>query len=117
VGREEEGMSSNRPELVVLREFLESHPDDENLLYLTDSETTLQDINKWMEGGAKLSLAKTADADILRVIIVGRMKQEQEKTWSTSTNCKNQLVLGSSLAINTSSIRGYGPLYCQYIHS
>jgi hypothetical protein len=38
VGREEEGMSSNRPELVALRECLETHPDNVNLLYLTDSE-------------------------------------------------------------------------------
>ena len=121
VGREEEGLSSNRPELVALQECLEAHPDHENLLYLTDSETPLQAINKWIGGGAKLSLTKTADADILRVIIVklqqrvkaksatllikvkahhgcplneetdiraemGRMKQEQEKTWSTLTN-------------------------------
>ncbi len=104
-----------------LREFLEAHPDNENLLYLTDSEATLQVINKWIGGGSKLSLAKTVDADVLRVIIVklqqrvkakattrlikvnthrgcplneeadiraemGRMKQEKEKTWSTSTN-------------------------------
>ncbi len=55
VGREEEGMSSNHPELVTLRECLETHADNENLLYLTDSETTLQAINKWI-GGAKLSL-------------------------------------------------------------
>jgi ribonuclease HI len=121
VGREEEGflMSSNRPELVVLREYLESHPDNENLLYLTDSETTLQTVNKWIGGGAELSLAKTTDVDILRTIIVklqqrvkvstllikvkahrgcplnkevdiraemGRIKQEQEKTWNTTTN-------------------------------
>jgi ribonuclease HI len=121
VGREEEGLSSNRPELVALRECLKAHPDHENLLYLTDSEATLQAINKWIGGGAKLSLAKTADADILRAIIVklqqrvkakaatllikvkahrgcplneeadiraemGRMKQEQEKTWNTLTN-------------------------------
>jgi ribonuclease HI len=114
-------MSSNRPELVALRECLEAHADNENLLYLTDSEATLQTINKWIGEGAKLSLEKTADADILRVIIVklqqrvkakaatllikvkvhrgcplneeadiraerGRMKQEQEKTWSTPTN-------------------------------
>jgi ribonuclease HI len=114
-------MSSNRPELVALRECLETHPDNENLLYLSDSETTLQAINKWIGGGAKLSLAKTEDADILRAIIVklqqrvkvkaatllikvkahhgcplneeadiraemGRMKQEQEKTWSTPTS-------------------------------
>ncbi len=114
-------MNSNRQELVVLREYLESHPDNENLLYLTDSETTLGAINKWIGGGAKLSLVKTEDTDILRVIIVklqqrvkakvttllikvkayrgyplneeadirtemGRMKQEQEKTWSTPTS-------------------------------
>jgi ribonuclease HI len=66
VGREEEGMSSNRPELVALRECLEAHPDNENLLYLTDSEDTLQAINKWIGGGAKLSLTKTADTDVLR---------------------------------------------------
>jgi ribonuclease HI len=109
-------MSSNRPELVALREFLEAHPDNENLLYLTDSEATLQTTNKWIGGGVKLSLVKTEDTDILRSIIVklqqrvktkvatllikvkvhhgcplneetdirakmGRMKQEQEKTW------------------------------------
>jgi ribonuclease HI len=114
-------MSSNRPELVTLRECLETHPDNENLLYLTDRESTLQTINKWIGGGSKLSLVKTVDADILRVIIVklqqrvkakattllikvkahhgcplneeadiraemGRMKQEQEKTWSTPTS-------------------------------
>jgi ribonuclease HI len=124
VGREEEGLSSNLPELDGLWECLESHPDNENLLYLTDSEATLQAINNWIGGGAyraKLSLEKTTDEDILRVIIVklqqrvkvkatvllikvkahrgcplneeadiraemGRMKQEQEKTWSTATN-------------------------------
>ncbi len=114
-------MSSNRPDLVALRECLESHADNENLLYLTDSEATLQTIDKWIGEGAKLSLEKTEDEDILRVIIVklqqrvkakvatllikvkthrgcplneetdiraerGRMKQEQEKTWITTTN-------------------------------
>ncbi len=79
VGREEEGMSSNRPELVVLRECLEAHPDNENLLYLTDRETTLQAINKWIGGGAKLSLAKTADTDILRVIIVNLQQRVKAK--------------------------------------
>ncbi len=54
-------MSSNRKELVALRECLEENPDNKNFLYLTDSEATLQSINKWMEGGAKLSLAKTTD--------------------------------------------------------
>ena len=64
VGREEEGLISNRTKLVALWEDLESHQDHENLLYLTVSEDTLQTINKWIGGGAKLSLAKTADADV-----------------------------------------------------
>ncbi len=79
VGREEEGMSSNRPELVDLRECLEAG-DNVNLLYLTDSEATLQDINKWIGGGAKLNLAKTADADVLKAIIV--KLQQRVKTRS-----------------------------------
>jgi ribonuclease HI len=79
VGREEEGMSSNRPELVALRECLEAHPDNENLLYLTDSEATLQAINKWIGGGAKLSLAKTADADVLKAIIVKLQQRVKAK--------------------------------------
>jgi hypothetical protein len=44
VGREEEGLSSNHPELVALWECLETHQDHENFLYLTDSESTLQAI-------------------------------------------------------------------------
>jgi ribonuclease HI len=79
VGREKEGMSSNRPELVALRECLEAHPDSENLLYLTDSKATLQAITKWIGGGAKLSLAKTADADVLRTIIVKLQQRVKAK--------------------------------------
>jgi hypothetical protein len=70
VGREGERLSPNRPELVALWECLEAYPDNENLLYLTDSETTLQDINKWIRGGTKLSLEKTTDVDILRDIVI-----------------------------------------------
>ncbi len=70
MGREEEDLSSNRPQLVALWECLETHPENENLLYLTDSETTLQSINKWIGRGVKLSLAKTTDVDILRVIVI-----------------------------------------------
>jgi hypothetical protein len=38
VGREEEGLSSNRPEVVALWECLEAYQDHENLLYLTASK-------------------------------------------------------------------------------
>ena len=46
---------------------------------LADSETTLQAINKWIGGGAKLSLAKTADADILKAIVIKLQKRVQAK--------------------------------------
>ena len=46
-----------------------------NLLYLTDSETSLQAINKWVGGGAKLNLNKTPDADILKAIVIKLQKR------------------------------------------
>ena len=70
VGREEEGLSSNRPELVTLIEFLEVHDDHTDLLYLTDSEATLKGIHKWKGGGSKLNLSESPDADVLKVIIL-----------------------------------------------
>jgi hypothetical protein len=48
VGREDEGVSSTRPEMVALAECLEDHGDDINLLYLTDSEAILQAIHRWI---------------------------------------------------------------------
>ena len=56
VGREEEDLSSNRPELVALREWLEAPDDHIDLLYLTDSEESLQVIHKWIGCGVKLNL-------------------------------------------------------------
>ena len=61
-------MSSNRPELVDLRECWETHQDHENLLYLTDSEDTLQVINKWIGGGTKFRLLRSPDEDVLKTI-------------------------------------------------
>ena len=75
VGREEEGVSSNRPELVALRECLEAHEDHVDLLYLTDSEASLQAIHKWIGCGARLNLSKSPDADILKDIILKLQKR------------------------------------------
>jgi hypothetical protein len=83
VGREGEGLSSNRPELVTFWECLEVHPDNENLLYLTDSEVTLQAINKWIGGGAKLRLAKTENTDIIRAIVIKLQQRVQAKAETT----------------------------------
>lgn len=75
VGREEKGLSSNPPELVALRECLEAHEDHVELLYLTDSEASLQTIHKWIGCGAKLNLSKSPDTDILKVIILKLQKR------------------------------------------
>ncbi len=75
VGREEEGLCSNRPELVDLRECLEAHDDHIDLLYLTDTEATLQSIHKWIGGGAKSNLSGSTDADVLRTIILKLQKR------------------------------------------
>ena len=73
-------MSSNHPGLVSLREFLEDHLDNENLLYLTDSEATLQAINRWIGGGAKFSLSRSPDGDVLKAIIIKLQRRVKEGT-------------------------------------
>ena len=70
VGREETGLRSNRPELVSLRVCLETHDDHIELLYLTDSEATLQAIHKSIGGETKLNLSKSSDVDVLKTIIL-----------------------------------------------
>ena len=46
-----------------------------DLLYLTDSEVSLQVIHKWIGFGAKLNLSKSPDADVLKVIILKLQKR------------------------------------------
>ena len=75
VGREEEDLNSNQPELVDLRECLEAHDDHIDLLYLTDSETSLQAIHQWIDGWAKMNLSKSPDVDVLKVIVLKRQRR------------------------------------------
>jgi ribonuclease HI len=75
VGREDEGVSSNRPELVALTECLDGYEDNISLLYLTDSEATLQAIRKWIDCGAKVNLSKSPNADVLKQIILELQKR------------------------------------------
>ena len=67
VGREEEGSSSNRPELggVVLASRLRQAELDEDVLILCDNESVLKVIRKWVGQGGRASLARAPDADIL----------------------------------------------------
>ena len=54
---------------------MEAHDDHIDLLYLTDSEATLQAIHKWIGGGAKLNLSRSSDADVLKDIILKIQKR------------------------------------------
>jgi hypothetical protein len=93
VGREDEGVSSTRPELVTLPEYLEDHGDDVILIYLTDNEAILQTIHRWIGCGAKLNFSEVKahrgdplneEADIRAE--VGRRKEDKEVGWKNPTN-------------------------------
>jgi ribonuclease HI len=68
VGREEEGTSSNRPELGGVVLALQSAAFSEDAL-LCDNEAVLRVIKKWVGQGGKATLATASDADILRKIV------------------------------------------------
>jgi ribonuclease HI len=69
VGREEEGTSSNRPELGGVVLALQSAALSEDVLLLCDNEAVLCAIKKWVGQGGKATLATAPDADILREIV------------------------------------------------
>ena len=69
VGREEEGTSSNRPELAALVLALRKTRFTDNLLYLCDNQSLLKAVQKWTGEGPKQTMANAPDADILREII------------------------------------------------
>ena len=48
VGREEEGTSSLRPELVAIARTLQAIPLETDLLYLCDSEAALNRVSRWI---------------------------------------------------------------------
>jgi ubiquitin len=64
VGREEEGTSSNRPELGGVVLALQSAALSEDVLMLCDNEAVLCAIKKWVGQGGKATLATAPDADI-----------------------------------------------------
>jgi hypothetical protein len=66
VGREDEGTSSNRPELGGVVLALQSAALSEDALLLCDNEAVLRVIRKWVGQGGKATLATAPDADILR---------------------------------------------------
>jgi ribonuclease HI len=69
VGREEEGTSSNRPELGGVVLALKQAELSEDVLILCDNESVLKVIKKWIGQGGRATLADAPDADILREIL------------------------------------------------
>jgi len=72
VGREEEGSSSDRPELaaflLALRDTLIEEPLP--VLYLCDNQSLLKAVNRWIGEGGKATLVGVPDgADILAAAI------------------------------------------------
>ena len=65
MGREEEGFSSNRPELAAFLLALRDTLIRELLLYLCDN----QSVNRWIGEGGKATLVVAPDADILAAAI------------------------------------------------
>jgi ribonuclease HI len=69
VGRGNEGASSNRAEHAALLLCLRKTHRTQDLLYLTDSESLLKTISKWIGEGTRANLATTPDGDIVREIV------------------------------------------------
>jgi ribonuclease HI len=69
VGREEEGTSSNRPELAALVLALRATKTTDDMIYLCDNQALLKAVQKWTGEGPKATMVNAPDADILREII------------------------------------------------
>jgi len=69
VAREEEGSSSNQPELAAFLLALRDTPIEEPLLYSCDNQSLLKAVNKWIGEGGKATLVGAPDADILAAAI------------------------------------------------
>jgi hypothetical protein len=69
VGREEEGVNSLRPESAASARTLQDTPPEVDLLYLCDSETTLDKVSRLIGSSPRTTLAGDANADIMKTII------------------------------------------------
>ena len=65
VGREEEGSSSNRPELAAFVLALRGTPMKKTVLYLCDNQALLKAVKRGVGEGGKATLVGAPDADIL----------------------------------------------------
>ena len=75
MGREEEGSSSNQPELAAF--FLALRDTLIEELYLCENQSLLKAVTRWIGEGGKATLVGSPDADILAAV-----KQGQKHSWS-----------------------------------
>jgi len=64
VGREEEGSSSNRPELAAFVLELHGTPVTRHMLCLCDNQALLKAVKRWVGEGGKATLVGAPDGDI-----------------------------------------------------
>ena len=69
MGREEEGSSSNWPELAAFFLALRDTLTQELLLYLCDNQALLKAVTRWIGEGGKATLVRAPDVDILAAAI------------------------------------------------
>jgi len=65
VGREEEGSSSNRPELAAFVLALRGTPVTKPMPHLCDNQALLKAVKRWLGEGGKATLVGAPDAEIL----------------------------------------------------
>jgi hypothetical protein len=65
MGHEEEGSSSNRPELAAFVLVLRGTPVTKPMLYLCDNQALLKPSKRWVVEGGKATLVGAPDADIV----------------------------------------------------
>jgi len=76
VRSEEEGSSSNCPELAVFVLALRGTPVTKSMLYLCDNQALLKAVKRWVGEGGKVTLVGAPDADIL----LGAIEELRKRT-------------------------------------
>ena len=99
MGREEEGSSSNRPELAAFFLALRDTLIEEPLLYLCDNQSSLKAVTRWIGEGGKATLVGSPDAEILAAAIeilrkriaAGTAERDNVVYWKTNGKINNDL--------------------------
>jgi len=83
---QEEGSSSNWPELAMFLLALRDTPIEELLLYLCDNQSLLKAVNRWIGKGGKATMVGAPDADVLAAAI--EVLQKRIAAGTASCHCQ-----------------------------